>query len=285
MVFVSQRLLLAHVINVFLAAYCSAQHTEQVYLSGTDKDHTVDWQFQCTSGARSGEWTTIPVPSHWDVLGFGSLNYKKDIGTALEERGLYKHTFEAAKDWEDKRVLLVFEGVMTDTTVKLNGQIVGPTHQGGFYRFQYDVSDFLKFGEKNLLEVDVAKHSANESVNKAERTADFWVFGGIYRPVYLKIVPNQFIECVAIDAQANGEFSAEVFSSTNTSKTIGPKFSIEAQVKTIDGEPVGTPFGVEAITPGSNSSTTVAAKFDSPQLWSRRKAESLSSRIPVKTRF
>ncbi|WP_168205100.1 glycoside hydrolase family 2 TIM barrel-domain containing protein [Bythopirellula goksoeyrii] len=267
----SQRLLLAHVINVFLAAYCSAQHTEQVYLSGTDKDHTVDWQFQCTSGARSGEWTTIPVPSHWDVLGFGSLNYKKDIGSALEERGLYKHTFEAAKDWEDERVLLVFEGVMTDTTVKLNGQTVGPTHQGGFYRFQYDVSDFLKFGEKNLLEVDVAKHSANESVNKAERTADFWVFGGIYRPVYLKIVPNQFIERVAIDAQANGEFSAEVFSSTNTSKNIGPKFSIEAQVKTIDGEPVSTPFGVETITPGSNSSTTVAAKFDSPQLWSAEK--------------
>ena len=29
---------------------------------------------------------------------------------------------------------------------------------------------------------------ADESVNNAERLADYWVFGGIFRPVYLEAV-------------------------------------------------------------------------------------------------
>ena len=66
------------------------------------------------------------------------------------------------------------------------------------------MTKLLKFDGPNMLEVTVAKHSANESVNRAERTADYWVFGGIYRPVYLEAVPQEFIDRVAIDAQADG---------------------------------------------------------------------------------
>ncbi len=32
---------------------------------------------------------------------------------------------------------------MTDTTVLVNGRSAGPTHQGGFYRFRYDVTELL----------------------------------------------------------------------------------------------------------------------------------------------
>ena len=45
-------------------------------------------------------------------------------------------------------------------------------HQGGFYRFSYDITDLLKPGKKNLLEVKIAKESANKSINAAERKAD-----------------------------------------------------------------------------------------------------------------
>ena len=44
-------------------------------------------------------------------------------------------------------------------------------HQGGFYRFSYDITDLLKPGKKNLLEVKIAKESANKSINAAERKA------------------------------------------------------------------------------------------------------------------
>lgn len=254
---------LACSIAIAVLALCTCargqtQETERVYLSGKDKDHTVTWEFLCTTGAKSGEWTTIPVPSNWDVLGFGMLNYKKDIETALDEHGLYRHEFNAPNEWANKRVFIVFEGAMTDTSVKINGQSAGPTHQGGFYRFKYEITDLLKLGEQNLLEVDVAKHSANQSVNKAERTADFWVFGGIYRPVYLDVVPAQFIERVAINARADGDFTAKVFLNGT-----GAADRIEAQVTELDGTPVGEPFSVEVV----NQSPQLQAEFNNPRQW------------------
>src|SRR5665647_3136466 len=171
--------------------------TDSMFLSGTDKDHTVDWDFMVTSGRRSGEWSTIPVPSNWDLQGYGTYSYGYD--TAPTERG------------RGKQVSIVFEGSMTDTKVMLNGALAGPVFEGGFYRFSYDVTDLLKYGESNLLEVEVSKDSANTSINRAERLADYWVFGGIFRPVYLIARPTQFIERIAVDARADGEFTVDVY--------------------------------------------------------------------------
>ncbi|MFK8162890.1 MAG: glycoside hydrolase family 2 protein [Lewinella sp.] len=187
------------------------------YLSGTDNDHTVDWEFYCTAGRRSKEWTTIQVPSCWEQQGFGNYDYGRDYRTFgkrfrfADEKGIYRHQFTAKKEWKNQQVNLVFEGVMTDAEVKINGQLVGDIHQGAFYRFKYDVTEQLRYGERNELEVTVSKMSANKSVNRAERYADYWVFGGIFRPVYLEILPQEHIERVAINATAAGNFDVDVF--------------------------------------------------------------------------
>jgi hypothetical protein len=253
-----------------------AQETERQYLSGHDKDDAVPWKFLCTTGARSGSWTNLPVPSQWDMHGFGSLSYHKDATNAWEEKGMYEHEFTLPAAWLHRRIFLVFEGVMTDTSAKLNGESVGPMHQGGFYRFKYDVTKLTKVGETNRLEVEVAKHSANQSVNNAERLADYWVFGGIFRPVYLEAMPEQFIERVAIDAKADGTFAMDVFTEgvTNTD-------SIEAQILSPDGKPVGEKFSAE-LTRNSErlssakqdengqtetSRAALTTKIASPRLW------------------
>ena len=227
----------------------AAVETQRVYLSGHDKDDAVPWRFFCTTGALSGFWTNIPVPSNWDVKGFGHLTYKKDYSNSITERGFYEKDFNAPKKWKDKRVFLVFEGAMTDTSAKLNGESVGAMHQGGFYRFKYEVTDKVKLGAKNKLAVTVAKHSANESVNKAERLADYWVFGGIYRPVYLEVVPQQFIERVAIDARADGTFAMDVFLNGVTDAD-----SVEAQIVTLGGKKVGDVFFGKPLTPSLSPS-------------------------------
>jgi hypothetical protein len=179
-------------------------------LSGTDAKRTVEWDFFCTNGRNSGEWTKIQVPSNWELQGFGNYNYGhdwKDSNKKLGvEHGLYKYEFEVLKSWKGKSVKIVFDGSMTDTKVSINGKQAGEIHQGAFNRFSYDVTKLLKYGQSNLLEVDVAKHSGNESVNQAERQADFWIFGGIYRPVFLEVCPANFMQRVAIDARANGSF-------------------------------------------------------------------------------
>ena len=162
------------------------------------------------------------------------MNYFKDLTNGWNEHGLYEHDFSVPAAWSNKRVFLVFDGVMTDTKAELNGQSVGPMHQGGFYRFKYEVTSLVKCGETNTLNVDVAKHSANSSVNGAERSADYWVFGGIYRPVSLEAVPDQFIERVAINAQAGGDFSMDVFLNDVTNASV-----VEAQIINTNGEKVG----------------------------------------------
>ncbi len=101
---------------------------------------------------------------------------------------------------------------MTDTEVKVNGQLVGPIHQGAFYRFKYNISPFLKPEGANLLEVKVNKVSANQLVNEAERGADFWVFGGIFRPVFLEAFPKEHLQRVAINAKADGSVAINAIS-------------------------------------------------------------------------
>ena len=156
---------------------------------------------------------------------------------------------------------LVFEGVMTDATVKLNGSLAGPVHQGGFYRFRYDVTPLLKFGEENLLEIDVAKVSANIDTELAERSGDYWVFGGIYRPVYLEAVPAQSIEHVAIDARADGMLKADVMLSS-----VRDADRLTGQVTGPGGQAVGSPFSVP-IAAGGTGRSSLSARIENPRLW------------------
>lgn len=240
----------------------SAQQTQISYLSGTGCDHPVDWQFFCTEGRNSGQWTTIPVPSNWELQGFGKYNYghAKDEERGKEE-GLYKYEFQVPADWKKKQVNIVFEGSMTDTEVKVNGRLAGPIHQGAFYRFKYDISKLLKYGQTNLLEVRVAKHSANNSVNRAERFADFRIFGGIFRPVYLEAKPLQNMERIAIDAGADGTFRADIYVNNvlNADKVI-------AQVMTLDDQPVGPSFSGQ-LEKGSEK-VHLQSKLDNIKTWS-----------------
>jgi beta-galactosidase/beta-glucuronidase len=183
-------------------------NTQIVYLSGTDAANTVDWEFFCTDGRNSGVWSTIPVPSNWELQGFGTYNYGHDWRNESiklgKETGMYRHAFDIPAEWRGQVVHIVFEGSMTDTRVKVNGRSAGPVHQGAFYRFSYDITRLLRYGRTNLLEVEVDKHSADASVNRAERQADYWIFGGIYRPVFLEVLPKTHIARTAIDARADG---------------------------------------------------------------------------------
>lgn len=269
-------------VSPFLAISSHAQQTEALYLSGTGSDNTIQWDFFCTAGRNSGEWTTIPVPSNWEFEGFGQFTYGHDK-ERINESGMYRYRFTVPESWKTKKVNIVFEGVMTDTEVKINGRKAGELHQGGYYCFRYDISKLLKFGKENLLEVTVHKSSANETVEAAERKADFWVYGGIYRPVWLEALPVTHIERVAIDAKCDGSFEMDVFPGGDARKT-----EITAQVKTIDGKPFGNKLNATIdktgrILPASTGAEAdkslyaskdgatgvrLTGKFDNPALWS-----------------
>ncbi len=260
-------LMLALAVPTFAAA---APETQIVYLSGHGKDDAQPWDFYCTGGRNSGRWTKIPVPSCWEEEGFGTYEYglehrpsKKDPSRdrMVADQGIYRLTFAAPAAWRSGRVRLVFDGVMTDAEVKVNGRSAGPVHQGAFYRFRYDITPLLRFGEPNQLEVTVSEKSANPSVNDAERYADFWNFAGIFRPVYLEAIPARALERVAIDARADGGFAAEVYLAPGSA---GPGLEVQGQLLDADGRAVGAPFSAPL---GGADHATLRTLLPRPRLW------------------
>lgn len=216
-------------------------------LSGKGPADAVAWDFQVTGGRRAGEQAKLPVPSQWEQHGFGDYDYGSvPSRDKHKEDGRYQRRFTVPADWQGRRVRIVFDGVMTDTTVTLNGHSAGSTHQGGFYRFHYDITDLLHFDAENQLEVLVSKDSANASIEEAERTADFWVFGGIYRPVWLEARPAQSIEWSAVDARADGTLRVKVALAGS-----GPADRVMARVLAPDGTAMGVPLETAALKSGN----------------------------------
>ncbi len=239
-----------------------SQNTEIKYLSGTGNDNTVPWEFYCSDGMNSENWTTIQVPSCWELQGFGSYNYGIDAWEdRMNEHGLYHHEFLIPKEWKGKKVNIVFEGVMTDAVVKINGKPAGPKHQGAFYEFKYDISSLLNFGSKtNKIEVTVHKHSSDSLVNEAERWADYWIFGGIFRPVYLEALPADHIERVSTDARANGDFNSDVYFESPKAAFMGVELQELSGLKIADLE--------EEIQDPVQGKISISTHFEDIKSWS-----------------
>lgn len=253
------------ILLVAITAVATAQEKEIKYLSGTDKDKTVTWDFYCTAGRKSGIWTTIQVPSCWEQQGFGAYNYGRDYVTYgrnfrfADEKGMYRHNFTIPATWKNKEIFIVFEGAMTDAEVKVNGRLAGAVHQGAFYRFKYNITDKLLAGKPNKLEVTVSKMSADASVNNAERLADYWIFGGIFRPVYLEAVPKEYIDYTAIDAKADGSFAMNV-----SLRNIRSPKQITATIKDATGKTIAT---AQQAIKANDTLVKLTTKVSSPQLW------------------
>lgn len=246
----------AGVAALCVASSALAGETETLYLTGKGKDDAVKWDFMCSAGQNAGKWSTIGVPSNWELQGFGIYTYGTDRRNPWPKvQGKYQRTFAVPDGWKDKEISIVFEGVMTDTQVSVNGQSAGPLHAGGYYRFKYDITRLVQPGE-NALEVTVDDESATPSVNNAERRGDYWNYAGIYRPVYLEAVPAAHIEGVAIDARADGTLNVNV--TTNNFPT-SREAVITAQILDAQGQKVGRAF--------NNASGTLATKIANPKLW------------------
>lgn len=259
----------AALLVLLLASVARAAETEIQYLSGLGKDDPVEWEFKCDKGQNADKWSTIAVPSNWELQGFGIYTYGrvKPADGFPRVHGIYKRTFTTPSTWRDKTVFIDFEGVMTDTQVTINGQSAGPTHQGGYYAFKYDITSLLKpAGQQNKIQVDVDDDSMNESVNHAERRGDFWNYGGIFRPVYLEAVPKTFVDHLAINATAAGSLDVDVaLSDTRAPVPSGPAASVAMQVLDMNGKPVGDPVTVKDVV--LNATAHLSGTFPNPRLW------------------
>ena len=104
----------------------------------------------------------------------------------------YRRRFRYPKEAEGKRVFVDFEGVMTASTVWINGVLLGD-YRGGFTPFSFELTKHLRKDAENVLVVQV------DSTERADippfgNEIDYMTFGGIYREVNLRIVPATYID-------------------------------------------------------------------------------------------
>src|ERR1700683_2929040 len=105
---------------------------------------------------------------------------------------VYRRHFRLPGEARGRHVFVDFEGVMTASTVWLNGTRLGE-YKGGYTPFSFDLTPHLEFDADNVLTVEV------DSTERADippfgNQIDYLTFGGIYREVALRIVPATFIE-------------------------------------------------------------------------------------------
>ncbi len=108
----------------------------------------------------------------------------------------YRRHFHAPQEWQDKVVLLTFEGVAHEASVYINGSNVC-THPCGYTAFTVDISDQLILGQDNLITVRV---DSRETLDQPPFgfAIDYMTYGGIYRDVYIDVKPKSYISRTAI---------------------------------------------------------------------------------------
>ena len=108
----------------------------------------------------------------------------------------YKKQLFIPKEYKGKKIYLDFEGVMTYAKVYTNGKFVGE-HKGGYTPFSIDITEVVRFEQKNMITVVVDSTERSE-IPPFGGVIDYLTFGGIYREVSLRVVEPIFITDIFI---------------------------------------------------------------------------------------
>jgi len=106
----------------------------------------------------------------------------------------YRRHFKLPPEARGRHVFVDFEGVMTASTVWMNGTRIGE-YKGGYTPFSFDLTPHLDVDGENVLAVDVDS-SERADIPPFGYEIDYLTFGGIYREVSLRMVPGVFLENV-----------------------------------------------------------------------------------------
>src|ERR1700724_708202 len=163
--------------------------------------------------------TNVRLPWH----GFDEKTY--------EFVSLHRRRFKLPEEARGKRVFVDFEGVMTASTVWINGVRLGE-YKGGYTPFSFDLTSHVDFDKENLLAVDVDS-GERPDIPPFGYEIDYLTFGGIYREVSLRIVPGTFIE--------------NIFVQTRDVLTGNPGLDVECFVQHLEGTKDGLTVEVELL--------------------------------------
>ncbi len=140
-------------------------------------------------GYDTSSWATIPVPSSWEMQGYGTPIYTNIVYPFPANPpyiphddnpvGSYVRTFTVPADWKDRQVFLHFDGSTAGMYVWVNGHKAGYV-QSAKNPAEFNITDYLVPGE-NTLACEVYRWTDGSYMEDQ----DFWRLSGIDRDVYL----------------------------------------------------------------------------------------------------
>ena len=168
--------------------YCS--------LSGTWKFKYAKTIFDIPDGFENcsgDEWDDIPVPSNWQLFGYGNPIYLANrytfepkelnltppyIDPAKNAAGIYKRKFSIPAHFAGKRVILHFGAVGAAAKVYINGKFVGYSTNSKSAA-DFDITEFVDRDNINDVSVLVTEYCAGSWLENQ----DMWRMSGITRDV------------------------------------------------------------------------------------------------------
>ena len=144
-------------------------------------------------------WGTIPVPGNWELNGYGIpvyVNTTNDFDNSQLPKvpvkgnavGSYRKWVEIDKVFEDLQIFLNIGGAKSCFYLWVNGEFVGYSEDAKT-NSEFDITQFVKFGERNLIALQVFKWSDGSYFE----CQDFWRLSGIERDITLYAQPKTHI--------------------------------------------------------------------------------------------
>ena len=220
------------------------------------------------------KWNNLPVPSNWELKGFGTpiytnivYPYPKNPPFIGENNpvGTYRRDFTVPESWEGSEILLHFGSITGCAFVFVNGEKVGMTKVSKSAA-EFDITKYLKKG-KNLLAVQVFRWHDGSYLEDQ----DFFRISGIERDVFLYALPSvtvwDFFCKPDLDAQyKNGLFSAEI--ATRKFNTQAQTGSLSVEIQDKNGKTVFLQQQKMGNTADSISITRFKGTVQHPDQWS-----------------
>lgn len=151
-----------------------------------------DWKFQkgqisnaAAVDFNDSAWEKINIPHDWAIAQPFILD--GDGNTAKlpwKEEGWYRKTLHISEAYKNKRVLLIFDGVMAFPEIYVNNELAG-TWDYGYNSFYLDITDYLNFEGINVLAVhaDTRQHDSR-----------WYPGGGLYRKMQMLVVNPVYMD-------------------------------------------------------------------------------------------
>lgn len=155
------------------------------------------------------DWPLIPVPSNWQMHGYGRPNYTNvaypfpvDPPYVPQNNpvGLYRREFSIPTNWDGYQIFLTFHGVDSAFYVWVNGQMAGFS-KGPHMPAEFNITSVIHRGI-NTVAVQVFQWSDGSYLEDQ----DMWRMSGIFRDVTLTATPGIHMRDVSIRTLLDAEY-------------------------------------------------------------------------------